>query len=97
MIEYKDNLVFNFLSQLLALALYDGIFVAKIQDVEDIYTKKILPHWRGIQLKIKRKWLDVPIFCKLEQTEEGYWILEEIPLKAATEGWYLKCTGEYTG
>jgi hypothetical protein len=44
MIEYKDNLVFDFLSQLLALALHNSIFIAKIWDVEDIYTKKILLH-----------------------------------------------------
>ncbi|KAF4210378.1 hypothetical protein CNMCM5878_004493 [Aspergillus fumigatiaffinis] len=96
-IEHEDNLVFDFLSQLLALALHDGIFAAKIRDVEDIYTKKIPPHRRGMQLKIKRKWLDVPIFREPERTEEGYRTSEEIPLKAATEGRYLKRTGEYAG
>jgi hypothetical protein len=89
--------VFDFLSQLLALALHDSIFAANIQDVKDIYTKKIPPHRRGMQLKIKRKWLDVPIFREPERTEEGYRTSEEIPLKAATEGRYLKHTGEYAG
>jgi hypothetical protein len=96
-IEHEDNLIFDLLSQLLALALHDGIFAADIQDVKDIYTKWIPSHRRGLQLKIKSKWLDVPIFHEPERTEEGYQTSSKIPLKAATSGRYLKQTGEQAG
>jgi hypothetical protein len=96
-IEHEDNLIFDLLSQLLALALHDGIFAANIQDVKDIYTKRIPSHRRGLQLKIKSEWLDVPIFREPERTEEGYRTSSKIPLKAATSGRYLKRTGEQAG
>lgn len=89
--------MFDLLSQLLALALHDGIFAPDIQDVEDIYTKKIPPHRRGMQLKIKREWLDVPIFREPERTDEGYRTSSKIPMKAATEARYLKRNGEQSG
>jgi hypothetical protein len=78
--------MFDLLSQLLALALHDEIFVPDIRDIERIYTKKIPPHRRGMKLKIKREWLDIPIFCEPERTDEGYWTSSEIPMKAATSG-----------
>jgi hypothetical protein len=86
MIEHKDNLMFNLLSQLLALALHNSIFAPDIQSVEDIYTKKILSHQRGMQLKIKREWLDILIFHKLKQTDKGYQTLSKISMKATTSG-----------
>jgi hypothetical protein len=89
--------MFDLLSQLLALALHDGIFAPDIRSVEDIYTKKIPSHRRGMQLKIKREWLDKPIFREPERTDEGYRTSDKIPMKAATSGRYLKRTGEQTG
>lgn len=55
MIEHKENLISDLLAQLLALGLYDDIFMATIEDVADIYTVPIPAHWKGIQLKIKRQ------------------------------------------
>jgi hypothetical protein len=89
--------MFDLLSQLLALALHDDIFAPDIRDVERIYTKKIPPHRRGMKLKIKREWLDIPIFREPERTDEGYRTSSEIPMKAATSGRYLKRTGEHAG
>ncbi|GLA33112.1 hypothetical protein AnigIFM63326_002391 [Aspergillus niger] len=96
-IEHEDNLIFDLLSQLLALALHDGIFAADIRGVEDIYTKKIPSHRKGMQLKIKREWLDVPIFREPERTDEGHRTSSQIPMKADTSGRYLKRTGEQAG
>ncbi|KAF7139728.1 hypothetical protein CNMCM5793_007618 [Aspergillus hiratsukae] len=76
---------------------HDGILPPDIRDIEDIYTKQIPSHRRGMQLKIKRKWLDVPIFREPERTDEGYRTSRSIPLKAATSGRYLKRTGEQSG
>jgi hypothetical protein len=50
-----------------------------------------------MQLKIKRQWLDVPIFREPERTEEGYTTSKEKPMKAATEARYLKRNGEQSG
>ncbi|KAF7118711.1 hypothetical protein CNMCM5793_008331 [Aspergillus hiratsukae] len=96
-IEHEDNLLFDLLSQLLALAWDDGIFAANFKDVEDIYTYPIPSHRRGMHLKIKREWLDVPIFREPERTDEGYRTSSKTPMKAATSGRYLKRTGEQTG
>ena len=62
MVEHEENLIFDLLSQLLALGLHDDIFAATIEDVADIYTTYIPPYRKGIQLKIKREKLDIPIF-----------------------------------
>ncbi|KAF7139772.1 hypothetical protein CNMCM5793_008215 [Aspergillus hiratsukae] len=96
-IEHEDNLIFDLLSQLLSLALHDGIFAPDIRGIGDIYTKQIPSHRRGMQLKIRREWLDVPIFREPERTDEGYRTSRSIPLKAATSGRYLKRTGEQSG
>jgi hypothetical protein len=66
MIEHEDNLLFDLLSQLLALAWDDGIFTTNFKDIEDIYTYPIPSHQWGMHLKIKREWLDILIFYKLE-------------------------------
>lgn len=44
MIEHKENLISDLLAQLLALGLYDDIFMATIEDVADIYTVPIPAH-----------------------------------------------------
>ncbi|KAI2868214.1 hypothetical protein CBS76997_9684 [Aspergillus niger] len=66
-IEHEDNLIFDMLSQLLALAIHDDIFEATIQDVFYIYTVLIPDHRKGIQLKIKREKLDVSVFLRSGQ------------------------------
>lgn len=37
MVEHEDNPIFDLLSQLLSLAIDDGIFVATVKDEADIY------------------------------------------------------------
>ncbi|ODM15441.1 hypothetical protein SI65_09044 [Aspergillus cristatus] len=46
-IEHEDNPIFDLLSQLLSLAIDDGIFLATIKDEADIYTVPIPSHCRG--------------------------------------------------
>lgn len=72
MIEHEDNPIFDLLSQLLSLAIDDNIFVATIEDVADIYTVPIPSHRRGIQMKVKKEMLDIPIFREPKRTSEGY-------------------------
>jgi hypothetical protein len=55
-IEHEDNLIFDLLSQLLALAWHDGIFAPEIREIEGIYTHPIPPHRRGMELRIDREW-----------------------------------------
>lgn len=97
MIEHEENLIFDLLSQLLSLAWHDGIFAPEIRDVEDIYTLQIPSHRRGLHLKVKREWLDKPIFREPERTPEGYRTSDSIPLKAQTWNRNLKRTGEKSG
>ncbi|KAK6810583.1 hypothetical protein RU639_013666 [Aspergillus parasiticus] len=96
-IEHEENLIFDLLSQLLSLAWHDGIFAPEIRDIEDIYTLQIPSHRRGLHLKVKREWLDKPIFREPERTPEGYRTSDSIPLKAQTWNRNLKRTGEKSG
>jgi hypothetical protein len=96
-IEHEDNLIFDLLSQLLALAWHDGIFAPEIREIEDICTHPIPPHRRGMELKIDREWLDVPIFREPERTADGYWTSRSKPLKSANWNRNLKRTGERAG
>ncbi|KAL2838694.1 hypothetical protein BJX68DRAFT_279754 [Aspergillus pseudodeflectus] len=96
-IEHEDNLLFNLLSQLLALGIDDDIFVATIWDVADIYTAPLPRHRRGIHLKIKRDKLDLPIFREPERTDEGYRTSIQLALRARTWARYIKKIGRKTG
>ena len=84
MVEHEDNPIFDLLSQLLSLAIDDGIFVVTIKDEADIYTVPIPSHRRGIQMKIKKEKLDIPIFREPEHTAEGYRTSDTQPLKSRT-------------
>lgn len=81
----------------MALGIDDDIFVATIRDVADIYTVPIPRHRRAIQLKIKRKKLDLPIFREPEHTDEGYRTSDLLSLKARTWARYIKRIGKKTG
>jgi hypothetical protein len=96
-IEHEDNLLFDLLSQLLALGIDENIFVATIRDVADIYTVPIPHHRRAIHLKIKQKKLDLPIFREPEHTDEGYRTSDLVSLKARTWARYIKKIGKKTG
>ncbi|KAL6229872.1 hypothetical protein BDW75DRAFT_249195 [Aspergillus navahoensis] len=96
-IEHEDNLLFDLLSQLVALGIDDDIFECTIKDVADIYTAPIPPHRRGIQMKIKRDKLDIPIFREPRDTDEGYCTSKEVPLKARTWARYIKRIGMKAG
>lgn len=95
MVEHEDNLIFDLLSQLLALALHDNIFDATIRDVADIYTVPIPSHRKGIQLKIKKEKLDVPIFR--EPTSDGDRTSDVQPLKSRTWARNIKRIGVKAG
>ncbi|KAA8652094.1 uncharacterized protein ATNIH1004_000998 [Aspergillus tanneri] len=96
-IEHEDNLIFDLLSQLLAMAWHDCIFAADHRDVEDIYTFPIPSHRRGMKLKIKSEWLDRPVFREPEHTLNGYRTSDSQPLKSQTWSRNLKRTGEKSG
>ncbi|KAE8139909.1 hypothetical protein BDV38DRAFT_269677 [Aspergillus pseudotamarii] len=96
-IEHEDNLIFDLLSQLLALALHDDIFAATIKDVSHIYTAPIPDHRKGIQLKIKRETLDIPVFREPEHTPEGYRTSDLRPLKSRTWSRIIKRIGVRSG
>ncbi|XRM38740.1 hypothetical protein ABZX51_002137 [Aspergillus tubingensis] len=96
-IEHEDNLIFDVLSQLLALAIHDDIFEATIQDVSHIYTVPIPDHRKGIQLKIKREKLDVSVFREPERTPQGYRTSDSCPLKSKTWSRYVKRIGVRSG
>ncbi|KAL5332626.1 hypothetical protein BJX70DRAFT_407209 [Aspergillus crustosus] len=96
-IKHENNLLFNLLSQLLALGIDNNIFVAIIRDVADIYTVPISHHQRAIHLKIKQKTLDLPIFREPEHTNKGYRTSDLVLLKARTWARYIKRIGKKTG
>ena len=96
-IEHEENLIFDLLGQLMALAIGDGIFAATIKDVADIYTVPIPAHRRGIQMKIKKEKLDIPIFREPEHTEDGYRTSDSQPLKSRTWSRTLKRLGIRAG
>lgn len=76
--------MFDLLGQLLAMAIKDGIFAADFKSLDDIYWHKIPEHRVGMQLKIKRKKLDIPVFREPEKTSTGWRTSNSIPLKAST-------------
>lgn len=64
------------------MAMHDDVFVANIEDIEQIYSAEIPYHRRGLQLKIKREKLDLPIFREPEHSDKGYPTSDVDPLEA---------------
>jgi hypothetical protein len=96
-IEHEYNPLFDLLGQLLAMAIHDNVFVADVSDIEKIYRAKIPDHKRGMQLKIRRDKLDLPIFREPERSANGYRTSEDKPLKASTYSRNIKRLGVIGG
>jgi hypothetical protein len=60
------------------------IFDADNKDIERIYQADIPYYKRGMQLKIKRDKLDMPIFCESERSAKEYRTSDNKSLKART-------------
>lgn len=63
------------------MAYHSEIFVVNFRDAEDVYWQEIPPHRRGMEIKIKRDKLDIPVFTEPDGIT---------PLKARTWGRYIK-------
>lgn len=87
----------DLLGQLLSMAIRDEIFEVDFRDLDDIYWHEIPLHKVGMELKVKRKRLDLAIFREPERTDNGYGTSETTPLKAATWARYLKDLGIVAG
>jgi hypothetical protein len=96
-IEHEYNPLFDLLGQLLAMAIHDNVFVADVSDIEKIYRAKIPDHKRGMQLKIRRDKLDLPIFREPERSANEYRTSEDKPLKGSTYGRNIKRLGVIGG
>jgi hypothetical protein len=71
------------------MAIHDNIFNIDIfntdnKDIERIYRAEIPYYKRGIQLKIKKDKLDMPIFREPERSAKGYRTLNDKSFKVKT-------------
>ncbi|KMP02012.1 hypothetical protein CIRG_02151 [Coccidioides immitis RMSCC 2394] len=88
-ISHSPEPILDLLSHILSLAIDDEIFVADFPRFEDIYRYPIPSHLKGMQLKIRRDKLDLPVFREPEKTANGYRTSEKKPMKASTWARYL--------
>lgn len=79
------------------MVVHNDIFVADIKDIEYIYWAKIPYYNRGLQLKIKKDKLDLPIFCEPERSKKGYQTSEDKPLKSRMWSCNIKWLGFKAG
>lgn len=79
------------------MALYDRIFVAEFRNLDDIYWHEISADKGGMELKVKREKLDIPIFRQPERTDTGYRTSDTMPLKASTWARILREIGKLMG
>jgi hypothetical protein len=91
-IEHEPNPLLDLLGQLLALAVMTT-FLQPTSETTKISTGPKSRHTRGMQLKIKRGQLDLPIFRQPDRPTNGYRTSPEKPLKAIPWGRYLKRLG----
>ncbi|OJD12900.1 hypothetical protein ACJ73_09278 [Blastomyces percursus] len=96
-ITHHPEPMLDLMGQLLALAIKDNIFAADFKSLDNIYWHEIPAHKTGMQLKIKRKELDTPVFREPEQTSTGRRTSDSIPLKASTWSRILKNLGILAG
>jgi hypothetical protein len=84
------------------MAMHDDIFDTDIfdadnKDIERIYQADIPYYKRGMQLKIKRDKLDMPIFREPERSAKGYRTSDDTPLKSSTWSRNVKRLGVKAG
>jgi hypothetical protein len=96
-IEHEANPLFDLLAQLLAMAMHDDIFLIKANDVEQFYIMEIPSHRSGIELKIVRDKLDLPIFREPERSDKGYQTSKNEPMKSRTWGRNIQRLGMKEG
>jgi Protein of unknown function (DUF3435) len=77
--------------------MHEDVFAPEFCDVQRIYSTKIPPHKRGMQVKIKREKLDLSIFRQPERSANGYRTSATTPLKASTWSRYLIKVGLAAG
>ncbi|EER36672.1 conserved hypothetical protein [Histoplasma capsulatum H143] len=65
-ISHHPEPLFDLLGQLLSMALYDRIFAADFKSLDDIYWHEISSYKDGMELKVKRDKLDIPVFREPE-------------------------------
>lgn len=87
----------DLVGHLFAMAIHDDIFAPEFREIEDIYWAKIPSHKVGMQVKIKREKLDLPVFRQPERSENGYRTSDSTPLKASTWSNYLRPLGRLAG
>ncbi|OJD20620.1 hypothetical protein ACJ73_08044 [Blastomyces percursus] len=96
-IGHHPEPLFDLLGQLLSMALSDHIFAANFRNLDDIYWHNIPAHKDGMELKVKREKLDIPIFREPERTDTGYRTFDIMPLKATTWARILRWIGKLIG
>jgi hypothetical protein len=84
------------------MAMHDDIFDTDIfntdnKNIERIYQADIPYYKRGMQLKIKRDKLNMPIFREPERSANGYQISDNKSLKARTWSRNVKRLGVKAG
>jgi hypothetical protein len=96
-IEHEYNPLFDLLGQLLAMAMHDGIFLMKPNDVEEFYMMEIPRHRSGMQLRIERDKLDILIFREAGRSAKGHRTSDNKPLKSRTWSRQIKRLGMKAG
>ncbi|KAK2797607.1 hypothetical protein FQN50_009120 [Emmonsiellopsis sp. PD_5] len=96
-ISHHPEPLFDLLGQLLSMALHDHIFAADFRSLDDIYWHEIPAYRAGMELKVKREKLEIPIFREPERTDTGYRTSDKIPLKASTWARILREIGKLMG
>ena len=92
-----SNPLLDVVGHLFAMAIHDNIFAPEFPNFEDIYWAKIPSHKVGMQVKIKRGKLDLPVFRQPERSEKGYRTSDYTPLKSSMWSNYLKPLGRLAG
>ena len=80
------------------MALYDNVFVAEsVRNISHIFGAKVPSGKRSLQLKMKRKVLDIPVFREPGRTADGYRTSPTQPLRSGTWLRYLRRLGRNSG
>jgi len=82
---------------MIALAIVDNAFEAKIKSAEDIFRLRVREPRRSLQLKFKKEMLGIPIFRQAESTIDGVRTSPTKALRYHTFLYYLQRLGRATG
>jgi len=97
MLYEVDDLIFDAVILMVAIAVLDEAFKEEVESVEDVYKIRVLPPRHSLQFNWKEDMLDTPVFRQPESVSGSIGTSKTQPIRYQTYMGYLQRLGIVSG